>query len=222
MLTKYGIDVLIIVFVFTIILILVSYFFVKPQFLKYLIISISLIFLIFSLYFFRDPERKTPDNTDYIIAPADGKIIAIKEVYEDEFLKSDAIMLSIFMSPLNVHVNRFPINGKVEYFKHIDGKHLVAFADKSSELNERTLIGIEGKNGKVFFKQIAGIIARRIVADVEVGSYVKAGDRFGMIKFGSRVDIFIPKVNVSVLVKLGDKTYAGETILAKFLQKEKI
>ncbi len=222
MITKYGIDVLIIVIFFSAILILISLFLIKPQFLKILFVIIGFVILIFTIYFFRDPDRKIPNDPDSIIAPADGKIILIHEVFEPDYLKKDAIMISIFMSPLNVHVNRYPMNGKIGYFKHIKGKHIVAFADKSSELNERTLIGIEDGNRKILFKQIAGVLARRIVADIKVGSYVKAGERFGMIKFGSRVDLFIPKDNSSVIIKLGEKTYAGETVIAKFINKEKL
>lgn len=218
MLTKYGYDVLIAVFIITSSLTIVSYLFIQPQFLKVIIISLCIVMLAFTLYFFRDPDRQIPADPSAILSPADGKVIAINEVFESEFLNSKSIVISIFMSPLNVHVNRYPISGNVKYFKHIDGKHLVAFADKSSDVNERTLIGIENSYGKILFKQIAGIVARRIVANTKVGIDVNAGDRFGMIKFGSRVDVFIPINNTILNVKIGEKVYAGETIIAKFLK----
>lgn len=219
MLTKYGFDVLIIVFLITSAVSLFSLFIIQTQFLKVIIIFLCVVVLAFTLYFFRDPDRQPPEDPMAILSPADGKVIAINEVFEPEFLSSQSIMISIFMSPLNVHVNRYPISGSVLYYKHIDGKHMVAFADKSSDVNERTLIGIESQYGKILFKQIAGIIARRIVADTRIGLNVKAGEKFGMIKFGSRVDVFIPKNNTTVAVKLGEKVYAGETIIAKFVKE---
>lgn len=217
--TKYGFDVLIIVFLISSGLSIGSFFLIQSQILKVIIIALCVILLAFTLYFFRDPERQIPDDATAILSPADGKVIAINEIFESEFLGSKSTMISIFMSPLNVHVNRYPISGKVKYFKHIDGKHLVAFANKSSDVNERTLIGVENSYGKILFKQIAGIIARRIVADTRLGIDVKAGERFGMIKFGSRIDVFIPTRNTIVKVKLGEKVYAGETIIAKFLKE---
>lgn len=217
--TKYGFDVLIIVFLISSGLSIGSFFLIQSQILKVIIIALCVILLAFTLYFFRDPERQIPDDATAILSPADGKVIAINEIFESEFLGSKSTMISIFMSPLNVHVNRYPISGNVKYFKHIDGKHLVAFANKSSDVNERTLIGVENSYGKILFKQIAGIIARRIVADTRLGIDVKAGERFGMIKFGSRIDVFIPTRNTIVKVKLGEKVYAGETIIAKFLKE---
>jgi phosphatidylserine decarboxylase len=139
--------------------------------------------------------------------------VLVKEVREDEFLKGEGVQVSIFMSPLNVHVNRFPISGKVGYFQHIPGEFLVAFDDKSSLRNERTQIGVENGKTRVFFKQVAGFVARRIVAELKVGDPAVAGERFGMIKFGSRVDVIVPKGS-EVKVKVGDKTMAGETVLA--------
>ena len=122
------------------------------------------------------------------------------------------------MSPLNVHVNRFPMDGKIGYFQHVPGKFMVAFEDKSSEVNERTLIGLETNYGKLLFKQIAGFVARRIVANLNVGDSAKCGERFGMIKFGSRVDVLLP-LNSEINVKLGDITVAGETMIAMMPKK---
>jgi phosphatidylserine decarboxylase len=214
LITRYGTEVVITVLLLSCILIAISIIFIKIIFLQYTIIFFGIAFLLFTLYFFRDPERFTPKGSNLVISPADGKIIMIKDVIEDKYIKSECKQVSIFMSPMNVHVNRIPISGTVEYFEHIDGKFLVAFEDKSSDVNERTLIGINSGSGKVFFKQIAGFIARRIVADLKVGTKVSAGERFGMIKFGSRVDVILPKNSV-VYVKLNENVNAGKTILAR-------
>jgi phosphatidylserine decarboxylase len=214
LITRYGVEVVISVLFLSLVLILISIFFIKIDFIKYVLILLSCGLLIFTIYFFRDPDRITPKDENLIISPADGKVIQIKEVYEDKYLKMECTQISIFMSPLNVHVNRVPINGMVEYFEHIPGKYLVAFEEKSSTLNERTLIGINAGKQKLLFKQIAGFIARRIVADLKVGMKVKAGECFGMIKFGSRVDVLIPKTSV-VRIKLNEIVRAGESILAE-------
>lgn len=216
MITKYGLDVVGVVLFICFALILISIFFIRVDLLKYLLIILSSVFILFTLYFFRDPDRVTPSGNNLIISPADGKIISIKDVYEDKFLNSDAVLISIFMSPLNVHVNRYPIDGTIQYFEHIPGKYLVAFEDKASDVNERTLIGIDSKNGKILFKQIAGAVARRIVADLKIGMPTKTGERFGMIKFGSRVDVLLPKGKAKINVSLNQKVSAGETVIAEF------
>jgi len=179
------------------------------------LVSLLLVALFgFTLNFFRDPERITPPGENLIISPADGKVIQVRPVREDEYLKEDAVEVSIFMSPLNVHVNRIPISGKVDYYRYIPGEYLVAFDEKSSLRNERTHIGIANGKFRVFFKQIAGFVARRIIAEVQEGLNVKAGERFGMIRFGSRVDIFVPK-HATVKVKVGDVAVAGSTVVAE-------
>lgn len=213
MITKYGYDVVIVVVLVTVIGSLVSWNFIEWNWLRIACIAVFLALLIFTLNFFRDPDRITPHDEKLIISPADGTVVLIQDVYEDEYLHAAGVQVSIFMSPLNVHVNRYPIDGTVGYFKYIPGEFLVAYEEKSSSRNERTHIGVEGKNGKVFFKQIAGFVARRIVASIAVGDTARAGERFGMIKFGSRVDVIMPK-HVSVQVKVGDKTVAGETVVA--------
>ncbi len=177
----------------------------------------AITFLFFSLNFFRDPDRTTPDKENVIISPADGEIVAVKEIDEEKFLKDKARQVSIFMSPLNVHVNRIPINGKVDFFRYVEGDYLLAFNDKADKRNERTEIGITSKFGKILFTQIAGFIARRIVCDLKVGDEVKMGNRFGMIKFGSRSDVIAP-LNWTLKVKMGDKVKAGETILFEMQQ----
>ncbi|MBK7258205.1 MAG: phosphatidylserine decarboxylase [Ignavibacteriae bacterium] len=138
-----------------------------------------------------------------------GYVVLIQPVREEEFIGGEAVQVSIFMSPLNVHVNRWPVNGTVRFFRHIPGEYIVAMDEKSSTRNERTLIGVEHAGGKLLFKQIAGFIARRIVAPVQVGDSAVAGQRFGMIKFGSRVDVLL-QPGAAINVKIGDKTVAGK------------
>jgi phosphatidylserine decarboxylase len=215
LITKYGYDVVGAIVAVVVVGSLLVWFFVDPKPVKYGVIGVFLAFLFFTLNFFRDPERVSPKGDDFILAPADGKVVLVQNV-EDEFLGGEALQVSIFMSPLNVHVNRFPISGTVRYFQHFPGEYLVAFDEKSSHRNERTHIGIENGKTRVLFKQIAGFIARRIVADVKVGDRAVAGERFGMIKFGSRVDVIIPKA-MEVRVRPGDMTVAGETILASII-----
>jgi phosphatidylserine decarboxylase len=215
MITRYGYDVFFSTVTVVVVVIVLSILFVEPKLLKYGIVIVSVLFLGFTINFFRDPERVTPSGELNVVSPADGKVIVIKEVNEQEFLKTKAVQVSIFMSPLNVHVNRNPISGSVKYFRYVKGEYFAAFEDKASEKNEQSIIGMENRWGKVMFKQIAGFVARRIVCPLRVGDAVKAGERFGMIKFGSRVDVFVP-LNASIHVNVGDHTVAGETILAEF------
>jgi len=163
------------------------------------------------LYFFRDPERDTPQGENLIVSPADGKVVEIKDIYEGKFLKSEAKKVSIFMSLFNVHVNRSPIDGKVTYRDYVRGMKKPAFGAGSSNLNERSYLGIEGKI-RLLLVQVAGFVARRIVTYPKIGDALKAGERIGIIKLGSRVELYLP-LNVEVVVKVGDKVRAGETIL---------
>lgn len=213
MITRYGYGVVAVVVLIVILGSAASAYFLDLEILKYGIIGLLLFFLVFTLNFFRDPERQTPEGDNLIISPADGEVVLIKEVREEEFIKGDAIQVSIFMSPLNVHVNRFPISGTVGFYKYFPGEYLVAYDEKSSLRNERTHIGVGNTKVKVLFKQIAGFVARRIVADLKVGDPAVVGQRFGMIKFGSRVDVLVPK-GTEIKVKLGDITVAGETVVA--------
>jgi phosphatidylserine decarboxylase len=213
LITKYGYDVFFTILTIVLLGACASWYFIDMMPLRYTLIGFFLALLLFTLNFFRDPNRVTPGGNNLVVSPADGKVVVVKKTREDEYLKTEAIQVSIFMSPLNVHVNRFPIDGTVGYFKHIPGEFLVAFDDKSSTRNERTHIGVENEKLKVFFKQIAGFVARRIVAPINVGDTAIAGERFGMIKFGSRVDIFFP-TNADVKVKVGDMAVAGETVVA--------
>lgn len=179
------------------------------------VLAVSLVFYILILQFFRNPSRRTPVDPNNIIAPADGKVVVIEEVEEPEYFKGKRRQISIFMSPLNVHVNRYPVSGKVAYQRYYPGKYLVAWHPKSSTENERTTVVVENEKGAVLFRQIAGALARRIVCYAREGAAAQQGGEFGFIKFGSRIDIFIP-VECKVNVTLGQKTTGGETIIATF------
>ncbi|HLF14437.1 MAG TPA: phosphatidylserine decarboxylase family protein [Bacteroidota bacterium] len=180
---------------------------------QYSVLTIAAAATFLVLNFFRDPERTVPAGEDLVIAPADGRIISVGPVTEPVYINGAAIRVCIFMSPLDVHVNRFPVSGRIGYMEHVPGRFTAAFRDKASEDNERTLIGIERRGVKILFKQISGALARRIVADVTVGQQAVAGERFGMIKFGSRVDVLMPP-SAEVAVRVNDRAVAGQTILA--------
>jgi phosphatidylserine decarboxylase len=213
MFTKYGYTTIGIVAVITLLLITIS-FFIQNNPLKVTILLAAAVILFLTLNFFRDPERKAPEQKGIIVSPADGKVIVVRENISNSYVGKNCKQISIFMSPLNVHVNRIPISGKVERLKYYEGKFIAAFDDKASENNERMETGIISEKGKVLFTQIAGFLARRIVNELKVGDDVTIGDRFGMIKFGSRVDIFVPG-NWAPTVKLNENVHAGETILFK-------
>jgi len=170
------------------------------------------ILTLFMLYFFRDPERIAPEGDNIFVSPADGKVILIKNVREDQHLKNDAIEVSIFMSPLNVHVNRAPCDGVVESVVHTSGKFLSAFKHEASLQNENIAMLLNTKHGKVLVRQVAGFVARRAVCRVKPGDALKKGDRYGIIKFSSRLDIYLPK-NTEIKVKSGDRVKAGESVL---------
>lgn len=181
--------------------------------LKILVIPIlAFIFLCFTIYFFRDPERKFPDEPNAIISPADGKVVTIDEVNAPDNSGKKMKRVGIFMSIFDVHVNRSPYSGTINFIKYNKGKFLNALNDKSSEKNENNIIGIDIGSDTIFTKQIAGIIARRIVCRVKIDDKIQKGARLGMIKFGSRVEAYIP-INSTVVVNLGDKVKAGETII---------
>lgn len=166
-------------------------------------------------WFFRVPNRTILEHKENVIAPVDGKVVMIKEVFEDEFLKQNAIQVSIFMSPLNVHICRYPVTGNVIYKKYHPGKYLVAWHEKSSTENERTSVAVESlTHHKVLFRQIAGYVARRIVFYCNEGDASKAGHEFGFIKFGSRMDVFLP-LDAEITCKIGDKTKGGIDVIAK-------
>ena len=192
--------------------------FLSVYFLKELSLLIIIpLLIIYGLvfWFFRVPQRDILDHKENVIAPVDGKVVMIKEVEEDEFIKGKAIQISIFMSPLNVHICRYPVSGKVIYKKYHPGKYLVAWHEKSSTENERTTVAVESlTNHKVVFRQIAGYVARRIVFYCNEGDAAKAGHEFGFIKFGSRMDVFLP-LDTEIVCKIGDKTKGGIDVIAK-------
>jgi len=214
MFTKYGYNTMGVVFFVVFILIVLSIF-SSANYIRFPLILIAVLLAVFTLNFFRDPERKLPEKSNIVVSPADGRVLFVKDIIDARFLNSKAKMVSIFMSPLNVHVNRIPITGRVDYLKYVEGNYIAAFEDKASEENERNEIGISSPAGKVLFIQIAGFIARRIVSEVKIGETVSIGNRFGMIKFGSRVDIIVPE-QWQVKVKKDDNVTAGETILFEY------
>ena len=186
--------------------------------LKFLIQLFVLMMLILVLQFFRNPKRITQKNKNNLIAPVDGKIVIIKEVFEKEYFKDNRIQVSIFMSPLNVHVTRYTMSGRVQFSKYHPGKYLVAWHPKSSELNERTSIVLKNDQfGEILYRQIAGAVARRIINYAKKGMEVEQGSDAGFIKFGSRVDLFLPlgttlDVAINDIVKGGVQTIAHKPL----------
>lgn len=188
--------------------------YIEPHWTAYVLYTAMALLVAFILFFFRDPDRNITEGDNYVLSPADGNVVQIKEVEEDRYIKGKATQISIFLSPMDVHVNRLPVTGTLEYLEYEPGIFLVAFDHRASEMNERADFGVKHPSGvKVFFRQITGFLARRIVYHLNVGDELKAGERFGMMKFGSRMDILVP-VDVEVNVSEGEKAVAGETILA--------
>lgn len=192
-----------------------SYKFIQTTQGKLLVLLTTIFLFILILQFFRNPVRLTSIDDKQVIAPVDGKIVAIEEIYEKEYFKDNRLQVSVFMSPLNVHVTRYPVSGKVVYSKYHPGKYLVAWHPKSSDKNERTTVVVDSVGfGEVLFRQIAGAVARRIVNYAEPGQKVVQGNDSGFIKFGSRVDVLLP-VDTKMQVELEQKVRGGETIIAK-------
>jgi len=194
--------------------VLIAAWFVHSLFLWILAVVLAALF-VFHFFFFRDPERTPPENDNSVIAPADGKIIKIDTVKEELYINEEVQLVSIFMSVFNVHVNRIPVSGTVEWLEHREGKFLAAWADEAIEHNEQTIIGINSVHGKILFRQIAGLIARRIVCKLKPGDRVEQGNRFGIIKYGSRVDLYLPQ-SVSLRVSVGQAVKAGESVIGEF------
>jgi phosphatidylserine decarboxylase len=173
---------------------------------------VSLVLTLFVLFFFRDPDRAVPEGKGRVVSPADGKVIVIKDIYEPEYLRQEVKQISIFLSVFNVHVNRAPIGGTIEVVKYNPGKFHVASVDKASLDNEQTAMVIASGKDKILVKQIAGLIARRIVCYARPGDTIKTGERYGLIRFGSRVDIFLPKT-AEITVKLGDRIKGARDVI---------
>ncbi|SHE36857.1 phosphatidylserine decarboxylase [Fodinibius roseus] len=181
---------------------------------SHIIYGVMALLVLFILYFFRDPDRDITPGENLVLSPADGNIVLVEEVEEGEYIKEAAIQISIFLSPLDVHVNRLPVSGRLEYLEYHPGVYLMAWDHRASSMNERADFGIRHKSGmKIFFRQITGFLARRIVYHIQKGDELTAGERFGMMKFGSRMDILVP-ADVEINVSKGEKAVAGKTILA--------
>lgn len=200
--------------IFVSVVLLLTDHFIDTNWIKILIQISALLLLIIILQFFRNPKRTVIKDINQIIAPVDGKVVVIEEVYEGEYFKDKRLQISIFMSPINVHVTRYALSGIVKFSKYHPGKFLVAWHPKASEENERTTIVIENKTfGEVLYRQIAGALARRIVNYAQEGMQVEQGTDAGFIKFGSRVDIFLP-LGTPINVVLNQKAIGGKTIIA--------
>ena len=188
-----------------------------PLWLGWTLCSAMLLVLLFVAAFFREPERAVVREEGVVFAPADGTVVVIEQVAENEFLAEDRIQVSVFMSLSNVHINWFPVGGRVVYFRHHHGKYMVAWHPKSSEDNERTTTVVDTGRHTILFRQIAGLIARRIVSYAEEGKSVGQNDKCGFIKFGSRVDLMLP-VGSEILVSIGDKVTGSQTPIARLPQ----
>ena len=205
-----------IAFFFLAVLDAIIYILLKQFLIFYFLMAASLIMACLVVYFFRIPDREIDRDENHVLAPADGKIVVVKEVFEKEYFKDNRIQVSIFMSPLNVHQNRAPVGGGILYMNHIRGAYYPAFVEKSSELNERCSAVFKMKNGtKILSRQIAGTVARRICTYVNPGDKIEQGNEYGFIRFGSRVDLFLP-IGTKVNVELNEKTVGGKTVIATF------
>ncbi len=204
--------------VVTLIIINIGFRYLAPSasLIQNILLGLSIFLFLIVLQFFRKPYREITLHDNAILAPADGKVVVIEQVVEKEYFNDKRLQISIFMSPLNVHINFNPISGIVKYFKYHPGKFLFAWEPKSSTDNERSTIVVEHKNGtEVLFRQVAGALARRLCWYVEKDQAVEQGQEFGFIKFGSRIDIYLP-LNAEVCCQIGDKPVGGQTVIARF------
>lgn len=212
---KEGYKIIFISFVVAGSMVLIAHFLIPYFWAQKLVQFVALIFLILILQFFRNPKRETQPNNNQVIAPVDGKVVVIEEVFEKEYFNDKRLQVSIFMSPLNVHVTRYAVGGKVVFSKYHPGKYLVAWHPKASEENERTTIVVENSvYGKILYRQIAGALAKRIVNYAKVGNTAVQGADAGFIKFGSRVDLFLP-IDTDIKVALGQKVKGGIDVIAQ-------
>lgn len=215
MFTPDGYSTIIKTAIISIFVIVFTHIYISSAIISNSIAGLMAVLFLFMLYFFRDPERNIPDGENLLISPADGKVIVLKPVDYHWYLDGSGTQISIFLSPLDVHVNRVPASGIIESTKYFEGKYLVAWHKKASELNERSEFGLKHASGtKIFFNQITGYLARRITIHITEGDQVKAGEKFGMMKFGSRMDIIVPS-NVILDVKKDQKVVGGETIIGQ-------
>lgn len=195
-------------------LICILLYFVPYSFISYPLCAVLFFLMGFSIFFFRVPDRKTVDGENVVTSVADGEIVVIEKVYEPEYLKRDCIQVSVYMDFFNVHVNFWPLSGECTYYKYHPGKYMLAFLPKASELNEHTSIGMKSSHGEILFKQLAGTFARRIVCYAKPGEAVVKGSECGIIKFGSRIDMYLP-LDSDIKVKIGDCVKACETVIAE-------
>lgn len=211
-----GTNILILLFIVLAVLNVPVWLFMPPYILPTILSGLSLVVYMFVFNFFRSPRRYyRGERRNSVVSSVDGKVVALERVYEGEYLKSDAIMLSVFMSPLNVHANWFPVDGTVEYVKHHEGRFLSAYLPKASTENERSTVGIRDNDGnRITMRQVAGAMARRIVTYARPGEPASIDEHMGFIKFGSRVDLYLP-LDSRILVRLGDITRGGVTKVAE-------
>ncbi len=211
---KDGLSTIAIVWVLCGALIFVSLRFIPYSFISLPIMAVMIFCMVFVFFFFRVPHRPITPGENVVTSVADGEVVIIEKVYEGEYLKKECIQVSVYMDFFNVHVNFWPISGEVTYYKYHPGKYLLAFLPKASELNEHTSIGVKNEYGEVFFRQLAGTFARRIVCYAKPGNKESKGSQCGIIKFGSRIDMFLP-VDCQIKVDLGDEVRACETVIAE-------
>ncbi|GAA4963215.1 phosphatidylserine decarboxylase family protein [Algibacter aquimarinus] len=212
---KEGHKIIFITFVFTVASFLLVDSFISTKWIQTIVMITLLAFLILILQFFRNPKRNISSNDKHVVSPVDGKVVVIEEVFEKEYFKEKRLQISVFMSPLNVHVTRYPVGGNVVFSKYHPGKYLVAWHPKASEENERTTVVVENETyGKVLYRQIAGALAKRIVNYAKQNDKALQGSDSGFIKFGSRVDLFLP-LDTNVKVALNQKVRGGESVIAE-------
>ncbi|MGN0189459.1 MAG: phosphatidylserine decarboxylase family protein [Candidatus Cryptobacteroides sp.] len=195
-------------------LMFLSLYFIPWAGVSFPIAALLLFFMVFVFFFFRVPDRDTVEGDNVVTSVADGEVVIIDKVFEDEYVKGECIQVSVYMDFFNVHVNFWPVSGEVTYYKYHPGKYFLAFLPKASELNEHTSVAVRSEFGDVFFKQLAGTFARRIVCYAKVGETCTKADQCGIIKFGSRIDMYLP-LDSDIKVKVGDDVRACETVIAE-------
>ena len=211
---KAGRGTILAIWAFCALMIYVVLHYISCVFVSYPLAGAFIVFMGFVLYFFRVPDRETSAGERAVTSVADGEVVIIDKVYESEYIKGECIQVSVYMDFFNVHVNFWPISGEVTYYKYHPGKYLLAFLPKASELNEHTSVAVKNMYGEVFFKQLAGTFARRIVCYAKVGNISEKGSQCGIIKFGSRIDMYLP-LTADIKVNIGDEVRACETIIAE-------
>ena len=209
-----GIGTILGIWAFCLLMVFIVLHFIPCVFISYPLAGAFIFFMGFVLYFFRVPDRETVPGENVVTSVADGEVVIVDKVYESEFFKGECIQVSVYMDFFNVHVNFWPISGTVTYYKYHPGKYLLAFLPKASELNEHTSVAIKNGKGEVFFKQLAGTFDRRIECYAEVGKEGEKGKQCGIIKFGSRIDMYLP-LGSDIKVKVGDEVRACETVIAE-------